>query len=414
MNTSIFRIRYITFLILGTVGVPSYSWAATYKAASCSQSAVQTAIDSATNGDTVTVPAGSCTWTSIVNIGSKAITLQGAGIGQTNITHNVSGSQVQLIQFSQHSTSSTRITGFSFLNGSYDHRFIGCSGDQRYLSAPMRIDNNTFTASASPAILLDLFSCRGLIDHNALTASNNSEMIHNWGAGTAGWSADVTPGSTNALYVESNTFNNGTSGDWGAQSAIQSYDAARIVVRYNTFNDSQVDTHGGSNIGTRWFEFYENTFNTKFTSWEQSFDIRAGSGVIYNNHKTGVTNNPAIMLRYECRSGDAGYRVGEGLNRAHWSPVYVWGNDASLPVASATGSECSSESIQSGVNFISSSSKPSSMKRLQQSTENASTTYSYVPFTYPFPLDANGLPKTSGTTTSVTTLQPPTNVRVSL
>jgi hypothetical protein len=341
-----------------------------------------------------------------LDIGSKAITLQGTGVGKTNITHNVPGTQVKLIQFTEQSTISTRITGFSFLGGSYDHRFIGCSGDGNYTSAPMRIDSNSFS-SGSGSIQLDLFSCRGLIDHNQFTAVGNSELIHNWGPGTSGWSANVTPGSTNAVYIENNIFYNGTSGGWGAQSAIQSYDAARIVARYNTFNDSQVDTHGGSNMGTRWFEFYENTFNTSFSSWEQSFDIRAGSGVIYNNHKTGVSNSPAIMLRYECRSGDAQYRVGEGISRTNWSPVYIWGNDASLPVASATGAECTSSSIQSGVNFITSSSQPTSMKRWQQSTDSANTTYAYVPFTYPYPLDASGKPNLSGTV-----IQPPTNIKI--
>src|SRR5262249_24514308 len=102
--------------------------AATVNAASCSQANVQAAIASASNGDTVIVPAGSCTWTSGISLGTKAITLQGAGIGATNITHNISGSQVNLITFAQHATIHTRITGFSFLGGSYDHRMISTSG----------------------------------------------------------------------------------------------------------------------------------------------------------------------------------------------------------------------------------------------------------------------------------------------
>ncbi|MGZ3769005.1 MAG: hypothetical protein ACXVCP_06915 [Bdellovibrio sp.] len=408
---SFFHLKSIPLIILTTVSVPGFSQAGVVNAASCSQVDVQNAVNSATDKDTVTVPAGNCVWNSVVGIGSKAITLQGAGIGKTNITHNVSGSQVKLIQFTEQSTFSTRITGFSFLGGSYDHRFIECDGSDNYNAAPMRLDHNSF-ASGSGAVQLDLFSCRGLIDHNTFTAIDNSELIHNWGPGLSGWSGDVTPGSSNALYVENNTFINGTAGNWGAQSAIQSYDAARIVARYNTFNDSQIDTHGGSNIGTRWFEFYENTFNTNFSSWEQSFDIRAGSGVIYNNHKTGVANNPSIMLRYECRPGDAGYRVGEGFNRANWSPVYIWGNDPSLPVDYATGTECTNVSIQPGINFIEVSTQPSSMKIWQKSIDNANTTYSYVPFSYPYPLDANGIPNPNSSV--IVVLQSPTNLHVVL
>lgn len=386
------------------------SVAATLSLTTCLQPDIQAKIDLTADGDTLIVAKGDCTWNSILSLGTKSITLQGAGVGLTNITHNVSGSQVKLIEFTQGTTNGTRITGFSFLGGTYNRRFIGCNGSHQYTSAPMRIDNNRFI-SGTGSIQLDLFSCRGLVDHNIFYAVNNSELIHNWGPGFAGWSDDVTPGSTNALYVESNTFQNGSVGGWGTQSSIQSYDAARIVVRHNTFNGSQVDTHGGSNIGTRWFEFYENTFNTAYSSWEQSFDIRAGSGVIFNNHKTGVTNSLAIMLRYECRAGDAQYRVGEGIKRAHWSPVYIWGNDTSLPVAYSTGVECTSSSVTPGVNFITSNSAPANMKIQQKSTDTAGTTYIYSPFIYPYPLTANGMPDPSGSVLGVV-LRAPTNLRM--
>ncbi len=52
--------------------------AATVVAASCSRADVQTAIDAAIAGDTVTVPAGTCTWTSPVTITDKALTLTGS------------------------------------------------------------------------------------------------------------------------------------------------------------------------------------------------------------------------------------------------------------------------------------------------------------------------------------------------
>lgn len=47
--------------------------ASTIRAASCSQSDVQAAIDAASDGDTVAVPAGNCTWTTAVNINGKGI-----------------------------------------------------------------------------------------------------------------------------------------------------------------------------------------------------------------------------------------------------------------------------------------------------------------------------------------------------
>ena len=51
------------------------------KSPSCSH--VQAAIDSAQDGDTVVVPAGSATWRNSVVLSHKYLTLQGAGMTQT-------------------------------------------------------------------------------------------------------------------------------------------------------------------------------------------------------------------------------------------------------------------------------------------------------------------------------------------
>jgi hypothetical protein len=53
--------------------------AQTVNAKSCNTSDVQTAINTATEGQTVTIPAGSCTWTNGVTISGKGITVTGAG-----------------------------------------------------------------------------------------------------------------------------------------------------------------------------------------------------------------------------------------------------------------------------------------------------------------------------------------------
>lgn len=51
-------------------------------AATCNSTDVQTAINSATEGGTVVIPAGTCTWTSGVTISGKGIVVQGAGAGR--------------------------------------------------------------------------------------------------------------------------------------------------------------------------------------------------------------------------------------------------------------------------------------------------------------------------------------------
>ena len=88
--------------------------AANIIAASCSSTSVQEAIDSATNADTVQIPAGICVWADQVTIpNTKGITLQGAGQGVTIIqgtsttTHTLSVSVAN-------GNALTRITAMTF------------------------------------------------------------------------------------------------------------------------------------------------------------------------------------------------------------------------------------------------------------------------------------------------------------
>ncbi|MGZ3748923.1 MAG: hypothetical protein ACXWRE_15715, partial [Pseudobdellovibrionaceae bacterium] len=75
-------------MLLFTLGVfvPSAMLrAATIAAASCSYADVSSAISAAAKGDTVNVPAGSCTWSSTLLI-NKGISLIGGNGGVTKIT----------------------------------------------------------------------------------------------------------------------------------------------------------------------------------------------------------------------------------------------------------------------------------------------------------------------------------------
>jgi hypothetical protein len=97
--------------VLLCLATPSH--AAVINAASCSQSAVQAAVNSAVNGDIVRVPPGNCTWTSTVTIAGKGIALQGAGIGQTNITDQGSGGAA--LDISASASNFVSVSGFTFV-----------------------------------------------------------------------------------------------------------------------------------------------------------------------------------------------------------------------------------------------------------------------------------------------------------
>lgn len=58
------------------------SQAQTINAASCNSSDVQSAVNSAPEGGSISIPAGTCTWTSGVTISGKGVSIQGAGSGR--------------------------------------------------------------------------------------------------------------------------------------------------------------------------------------------------------------------------------------------------------------------------------------------------------------------------------------------
>jgi hypothetical protein len=87
------RIKWQSFALLFSALSVATLHAATHAAATCNTSDVQTAINAAAEGDTVTIPAGTCTWTSGVTISGKGITVTGAGAGRiiayTPDTHTI-------------------------------------------------------------------------------------------------------------------------------------------------------------------------------------------------------------------------------------------------------------------------------------------------------------------------------------
>jgi hypothetical protein len=379
-------------LILSLISlVPNAAHAAKVTAASCSSVDVQNAINSAASGDTVLVP-GPCSsaWSSRVPIpGSKGITVDGGGA--TTLSRYG-------FDISQNASTSTRVTGFIFTNGQPAPNDYPLTAGGSSSSAPFRIDHNKFSTTGGNNTFITVGgNAPGLIDHNTFYSSGApNEFIHNMGMGassSSGWTDDVTPGNSNMLFIEDNTFtfdaaacscNSGAPYYFWGASAVQSYYGARTVVRYNTMNMTQVDQHGTPGaIGARWWEIYGNTFNVIANGNQSSYmAIRAGSGIIFGNHKAGATNlgGGQIELFEEDSGYPALYQIGRGVNQ-NLSPAYVWGNDASMPVSGGTN-------VVQGRDFMVSSSQPSTLQRQELRSDTPSTTYAYKPFTYPHPLQS--------------------------
>jgi len=165
MNKTIKTASLISIIFLGVLCLTRSSSAAVRNAASCAKADVQAAVTSAVNGDTVTIPAGNCTWSSTLTI-NKGITLQGAGTNATTITQN---SGIFSIVINLNADLPVRVTGIYFdlvSNSSSDHGAIEISGSDNgsFGTTQLRIDHCKF--NKGNAVISPEGWVYGVIDHN--------------------------------------------------------------------------------------------------------------------------------------------------------------------------------------------------------------------------------------------------------
>ncbi len=288
----------------------------TYTAASCNQSDVQTAINSATDGDTVSVPAGSCTWTSSVNIG-KSIAVIGAGPGNTVITNNSGLSFGVTINDSSSYPglhSQWRISGFTLTgtgNLSYailiwdNNETSSCSNPPCYHYG-WRIDHMTIDyPNAGPDGIIYIGGITfGLIDHCNFTQSyeacinfdgsintETGSTVSNL-AGAYLLSLPYQPGTQYNTYIEDCAFT-GT-GATGVSAIDTYYKGARVVFRHNQLTNTTLYAHWTSagNVNSLYFEVYNNNFQWNLGGSMYPYRIQGGgTGLVYNNTFNGFPDN---------------------------------------------------------------------------------------------------------------------------
>ena len=264
-------------------------------ATSCSQAAVQAAINAARDGDAVTVPAGSATWNTPVTIAGKAITLQGAGMSKTIITAATRHTQSPLAAIGVDGKP-FRITGFTFNGARCQSGMVNISGTcKNFRVDHCRISNDASESDNGRGIMTVGYTF-GVIDHCVIIKSggNSVQGVSVMGDGNASWERPITLGSSNAVYVEDCIFNYGSMAD----GAIDAYSGARYVFRHNTLINTCAGHHGLDSGGYRSphsFEYYENTFMTDPNTYHGgAFHFRGGTGVVFDNTLTGYSG--AILL----------------------------------------------------------------------------------------------------------------------
>lgn len=326
----------------------------------CASANVQAAINKAADGDTVTVPAGSCTWTTQVSITNKAITVQGAGIDSTIITANITtGTRPGVFKVT---TKPATIKGFTF-NGTAPtyggHIVMESTGDE---TALFRITGNKFTVNSGYAIFT-FGLAYGLIDGNTFITTIDHTFMEIQADGATSWTRAASLGDNKVVIIENNTFSN--SAATGHYRPVFGQGGARFVFRYNDVTNMALDIHGKcGTYGTRTFEWYNNAFTLEAgKSQARWMQVKGGTGVVYNNTLTraGTITGNAIALS-ESRLNDTGScsgvhqtccsgypcseQIGRGLqsagigdgedNTEATDPLYFWANTINGVVTNPT------------------------------------------------------------------------------
>lgn len=306
--------KLIIFIFLGLC---SNTFGSTYTAASCTQAAVQAAINSElaspADGDIIVIPAGSCTWTGSSGISvtfKTSVTIQGAGAvyslaggastagtDVTTIIDNTSGNG--LFTITTTAGKSFRFTGIALLqNGSSSvngQGMIGFNGP----STAVRVDHCHFYSSTSGNKVVQLnptSSILGVADHNYFDAAssiitNDFSFLNggNWNGaidttGDASWVDTDHFGSSQFFYVEDTRFNNGWISDCS--------NGGRWVLRYVT---AVLPTGGIANHGThdqgrgcRAAEVYQSNFSSPIANGGAIQSVNAGPSLVWGNTISGI------------------------------------------------------------------------------------------------------------------------------
>jgi hypothetical protein len=338
--------KLIPILLIPLAAAP-LTQAATWPSVSAAEADVAAAISKASDGDTVTVPAGTATWSFQLTI-TKHITLQGAGVGKTVIYDNSPKggyNQHLLLVKLTGDKPLFRLTGFEFsvpanpspsavATMSYGVGVLEFQGTSSASENPLvvgmtsqfRFDHCKLNQLVGVAMTFrDIL---GVVDHvdwigtsrtNAGTASYwggwqaSCIYMRHWGGqdwGHGSWADNTTWGSNRFLFFEDCTFKGVIKNNIFPN--IDAFGGARFVVRHCIFNDAAQGGHGTETEGrgTRAEEVYNNTFNSSVVK-NNINQCRSGSLLTHDNrfHNLKVAQNFSVYRPYAMKTW--GYASGK-------------------------------------------------------------------------------------------------------
>jgi hypothetical protein len=384
----------------------------TIDAASCEQAEVTARLDAAADGDTVRIPAGTCTWTEPYEL-CKSVVLRGAGIDRTVLIDATPASDwpIAIPFLIQGCTDRTvRISSLTFrdADASDSPGTIFVRGDD----LRFRFDHLAFEELASRAIHVNGRSW-GVIDHCEFRRPSQLQLTADAGDvdGTGSWSEPMSWGTGRAVVVEDSVYVSDTA---HSPYVTDCNYGGRYAFRRNTVTDGMVGNHGMDTVdrGCLQMEIYDNDFSSPGAVWI-AIGSRGGSAVAFGNSIDGYEMPfgfthyrsccyvaPGICLdefptcdgtspldgNTEPRATYQGWpckdQVGRGTNQSA-EPVYQWDNTFEGAPAvvelfatwrnETTGAVCTSPHptvhIQPGRDYFDGVPRPG-----------------YVPYVYPHPL----------------------------
>jgi hypothetical protein len=317
----------ILLLLLLLMLVPR-AYGATIVAASSSRDDVQAAHDSASDGDTVEVPAGTSAFTTVLTI-TKAITLRGAGTNQTIWTDNIVAADGRMVAVSQVPNLVTTLEGITFTNGNRSTtlfegalRVIGTNT----LGGAVRLTKLNFDNIRGPSVRIAgaigvMDNCGFLQDGARVAVYIFHASYGNKTYGDGSWEAAVDHSSTNAWFVEACTYTNSAT----RYAFVDAWNGARYVARNNLVYNGWFDAHGTESSlrlrGTRYVQIYSNIIDVVSGSMTDMVDIRSsGSSLIWGNTGTGTISYTVRLNNYRAQQGFAPWGSTDGLTSLFDTP----------------------------------------------------------------------------------------------
>ncbi|HLG59362.1 MAG TPA: hypothetical protein VI485_28745 [Vicinamibacterales bacterium] len=287
-------------------------------AASCEEGAINSAIGSATDGQIVVIPAGTCEWTTPVTILSTAgVSLRGAGQGVTTITDNVitvGGITANIAA----GNAVVNIGEFTMIGGVAKSDAVRGNIDVIWGSDAenaVRIHHVTLSDFGRGfSTRCQGFRCSGVIDHSVFTApaDGSSQAVACFGHSTpnnhAHLAGDAEFGTSRFIFFEDNTLNYPTINDGG----LEGYGGCRYVFRFNTVHGVSQGHHGfdsGNRRETKAAEIYRNTFDqdgcqAPCASNQRGIPFRSGLGLVWDNtFSTGYDPTKLHLLNLRSSGG---------------------------------------------------------------------------------------------------------------